>query len=92
MRGIQYFDFVEVFHCLTALESNMLMVMTVPTVLKVPFEKAAPLALPTFWHPWIRITTILNLRYRTQDLLYGELFPPTLLDCGHWRTLFTRLQ
>ena len=23
MRCIQYFDFVEVFHCLTALESNV---------------------------------------------------------------------
>ena len=23
MRGIQYSDFVEVFHCLTALESNV---------------------------------------------------------------------
>ena len=47
MRGIQYFDFVEVFHCLTALESNMLVVMTVRTVLKVPFEKAAPPPCPS---------------------------------------------
>ena len=37
-----YSDFVEVFNCLTALESNMLVVMTVRIVLKVPFEKAAP--------------------------------------------------
>ena len=29
----------------------MFVVMTVRTVLKVPFEKAAPLALPTFRHP-----------------------------------------
>ena len=42
MRGVQYSDFVEVFNCLTALESNMLVVMIVRTVLKVPFEKAAP--------------------------------------------------
>ena len=33
---------VKVFNCLTALESNV-GVMTVPTVLKVLFEKAAPL-------------------------------------------------
>ena len=37
-----YSDFVEVFNCLTALESNRLVVMTVRIMLKVPFEKAAP--------------------------------------------------
>ena len=52
MRGIQYSDFVEVFNCLTALKRALLMVMTVRTELKVPFEKASPLALSTFWHPW----------------------------------------
>ena len=47
MRGVQYSDFVEVFNCLTALESNMLVVMTVRTVLKVHFEKAdSPPPLP----------------------------------------------
>ena len=53
IRDIQYSDFVEIFNCLTALESNV-GAMTVRTVLKVPFEKAAlPLALPTFRHPWL---------------------------------------
>ena len=68
MRGIQYFDFVEVFHCLTALERNMLVVMTVRTVLEVPFEKAAPPPLPfrrsgtpgCLWlqQAWFRITSV----------------------------------
>ena len=51
MRDIQNSNFVEALNCLTAFESNVLVVMTVRTVLKVPFEKAAPLALPTFRHP-----------------------------------------
>ena len=44
MRGIQYSDFVEVFNCLTALESNVVGDDCIRTVdlLKVPFEKAAP--------------------------------------------------
>ena len=41
MRGIQYFDLVEVFHCVTALESNMLVVMTV--VSESPIAKRAAL-------------------------------------------------
>ena len=47
MRGVQYSDFVEVFNCLTTSESNMLVVMTVRTVLKVPFGKAAPPPCPS---------------------------------------------
>ena len=45
MRGIQYSDFVDVLNCLTALESNVGGNDCVCTVglLKVPFEKAAPL-------------------------------------------------
>ena len=40
MRRTQYSGFAEGFNCLTALEA-MLVVMTVCTVLKVPFEKPA---------------------------------------------------
>ena len=44
MRSIQYSDFVDVFNCLTALHSNVgANDCTYSTVLKVPFEKAAPL-------------------------------------------------
>ena len=42
MRRTQYSGFGEVFNCLTVCMSAMLVVMTVRTVLKVPFEKAAP--------------------------------------------------
>ena len=41
MQGIQFSDFVEVFNCRQH-QRAMLVVMTVWTVLKVPFEKAAP--------------------------------------------------
>ena len=34
--------------------------MTVRTVLKVPLEKAAPLALLTFRHPWLPVINSLN--------------------------------
>ena len=46
MQSTQYAGFVEVFNCLTVLESNVGS-MTVRTVLRVPFEKAAPLAITT---------------------------------------------
>ena len=42
MLRTRYSGFVEVFNCLTVLESNFAG-MTVGTVLKVPFEKAARL-------------------------------------------------
>ena len=42
MRRIQYSGFVEVFNCLTVVLDISFVIMTVRTILKVPFEKAAP--------------------------------------------------
>ena len=61
MRRTQYSGFGDLFICLFDRMSAMLVVMTVRTVLKVPFEKAAPPPCPSDVPAPLRVVTIVKV-------------------------------
>ena len=75
MRRTQYSGFVEVYNCLTVLESNveLLVILTVRTVLKVPFEKpASPIPFRHSGTPaqnWVNLITL----YQAQKFTWRSL-------------------